>query len=128
MDPSGLTLVVAAIGLCIFLASAYGFTNPARLIQWVNAIWERGWSMYAAVGARLALGVVFVLAAPETKFPLVIQIIGYLAIAAAVLLPIIGKERIARMLAWFSQCPQMLIRLWLIVGMGFGAFIVYCTS
>jgi hypothetical protein len=74
------------------------------------------------------LGIIFILAAPVTKFPLAFQIIGYAAIAAVVVLLFIGKDRIGRLLAWFEKLPPMLTRVWLLLGMAAGAFIVYSAT
>jgi hypothetical protein len=125
MNPASLSFLFAAVGVLIFLASAVGFVNPGWLVSRVSSAWDRSWSMYAAVGARVLIGVIFILAAPATRFPIAFQIIGYAAIAAAVILLFVGKERIGRLLAWFTKCPRSLMRLWLFLGMAGGGFIVY---
>lgn len=127
MNPTPLALLFAAVGVLVFLASAVGFVNPGWLVSRVSSAWGRSRSMHAAVGARILIGVIFILAAPATKFPLTFQIIGYAAIGAAAILLFIGKERIGRLLAWFTKCPQSLMRLWLFLGMAAGAFIVYAS-
>ena len=84
--------------------------------------------LYLAVGIRLLLGVALIVAAPASLFPLVFRVIGVIAILAALALPIMGIERIRRLVGWFAALPSLALRLWLVFGFAFGAFLVYGTG
>ena len=71
------------------------------------------------------MGAALIVAAPVSKFPVVFEILGWIAIAAAVAIIFIGRERVAAIAAWFVRCPASLIRLWLLVGIAFGGFLIY---
>ena len=68
-----------------------------------------------------------ILAAPYTQFPTVIRILGVLGLVAAVGLPLIGWDRIDRLMAWFQQRPVNLLRTWLLLGVLVGGFLIYAV-
>ena len=73
----------------------------------------------------MLLGAALIVAAPVSKFPLVFEILVWIAIVAAVAVIFIGRERIAAIAVWFVRRSVWLIRLWLLVGMAFGGFLIY---
>ena len=81
--------------------------------------------MPVAVVARLILGSVLILVAPDTRFPLLFQVIGWLAVVGAIALLVIGKERIGRLIGWLLERSDVLIRVWLVFGLAFAAFLIY---
>jgi hypothetical protein len=86
---------------------------------------EKNWGIYVAVVARLLLGAALIVVAPESRFPLVFEILGWFAIVAAVIMLFAGRVRLRRFVAWFEQSSQTMIRVWLLFGIAFGAFLVY---
>ncbi len=92
---SVIAAIIALFGIFISLASVIGFYSPIRIIEWVISLWKRKFVFYIAVGIRLVFGVLFIIAAPETRFPLFFQFFGYLMIAAALLLTFLGRGRIS---------------------------------
>jgi hypothetical protein len=125
MNHSVITSIIALFGILIGLGCAWGIYAPGRLIEWVASCWERKVVFYIAVSVRLVFGLLFLLAASETRFPFVFHFLGYLMIAAAVILTAMGRARIGRFIAWWKNLPLLLVRLWLCAGIVFGIFIVY---
>ena len=116
-------LFVIAIGL----ACIYGLAFPQKLMSQVDAIWQKKSGMYIAISVRLILGLHLIAIAPFSKFPIVLKLLGYLAIIAAIAIPIIGRERIDKLLKWFEQSPHYIIRLWLMLGLAFVGFLFYAV-
>jgi hypothetical protein len=56
---------------------------------------------------------------------LVFEILGWFAIVAAVVILFAGRDRLRRFVAWFEQSSPAMIRVWLLFGIAFGAFLVY---
>lgn len=125
MNSSVITSIIGLIAIFICLMCAVGIYTPGRLCEWVNSMWKKTFTIYFAIGIRLVLGVLFLLAAPETRFPLFFEILGYFMITAAVLIGVIGRERLGRRIAWWKQQSPLFIRLWVFPGIAFGAFILY---
>lgn len=117
--------IIILFGLLLTLLGVTGLVTPAPLIRLVNAFWNAPRALYLAVGLRLFLGVVLVLAAPQTRFPMAVQVIGILSVVGAISLPIIGREKLQRLVAWWTSSSAVAIRLWAMVALLFGLFLIY---
>lgn len=80
--------------------------------------------MFLGVGIRLVLGVALLLVAEASAFPSAFTIFGWIAIVVAVALPFIGMARIKSLIDWMETLPDIAIRLWLVVGIAFGGFLL----
>ncbi len=120
--------IVFLFGITICLLSLWGIFCPNRLIKLVKGAMHEGWGMYVAVLARVLLGVSLILAAPDSKFPMTFEILGWLTLVAAVVLPFIGRDRLSALIAWFERRPNSLIRLWTLFGVLSGGFLIYGIS
>jgi len=123
-----LQAAVIGIGAFIALICLTGVMLPARLVHAVRAAWQYRAALLIAVMVRLAVGVLLVLAAPHSRFPLTFGILGWLAILAALLIPVAGRRRIGRLLDWWSRRTPPEIRLWSLAGLAFGCFLVYAAT
>jgi hypothetical protein len=81
--------------------------------------------LYLAVGIRLLLGIALIVSAPQSLFPTAFRVLGVIAVVIALALPVIGIERIRRLVAWFAALPPLALRLWLVFGFAVGAFLIY---
>lgn len=118
-------IVVLALGVIVCGLSAWGMVEPDKLWKLVNGAMEKDWGIYVAVVARLLLGAALIVVAPDSRLPLVFEILGWFAIVAAVIILFAGRDRLRRFVAWFEQSSQAMIRVWLLFGIAFGAFLVY---
>ena len=124
---SQIFVLLAGISLCMF--SVWGFFAPERLSQLVKTTIAADWGIYFAVIVRLMLGVALIVAAPESLFPMAFLIVGWIAIVAAAAAAFIGRERLRRIMDWFlERFTPSIIRLWLLIGMAFGGFLIYGVS
>lgn len=117
--------IVFLIGLLVSVLSVWGCFVPDRLTKLVMRVVDQDWGIYFAVVVRLLMGAALIVAAPVSKFPVVFEVLGWIAIVAAIALILIGRERMAALIAWFVRCPAWLMRLWLLFGMAFGGFLIY---
>lgn len=120
------TILILAITICVM--SAYGVYSPGQLIRMVKSVWDRKASIHLAVIVRVVLGVLLILVAPSTKFPIAFLVLGWLAIVAAIVIPLAGRERIGRLLSWWEHRSALVVRLWCLLGVVFGAFLIYGIS
>ncbi len=117
--------IVFLIGLLVCVLSVWGCFVPDKLTKLVMRVVDQDWGIYFAVVIRLVMGAALIVAAPVGRFPVVFELLGWIAIAAAVAIIFIGRERIAALIAWFVRRSAWLIRLWLLFGMIFGGFLIY---
>jgi len=120
-------LIVLFFGVLIAVLSLWGVLQPRKLINMVSDAMEQGWGIMLAVGVRLLMGAAMILAAPVSQFPKTFTIIGWIAIVAAVVLVIVGRDLIRKLIAWFSALSDTLVRLWVLFGIAFGAFLIYAV-
>jgi len=109
----------------VCVLSVFGLYSPARLTRMVRGAVERPWGIYLAVIVRLALGLALIVAAPGSRFPAVFEVLGWVALAAAVALVFLGRERLRSLVGWVDRLPRSLVRSWLVFGAAFGGFLVY---
>ena len=120
-----MTIIIAIFGLLIAALSVWGFVSPKRMIDKMLEYWHKPAGIYLAIGARVVLGVLFILAAPDTRWPIVFEVLGWLMLVAAVLIAILGKERLTRFIMWWVEKPPAGVRAWLVLGFVAGLLIVY---
>ena len=106
--------------------AAWGIFAPDKLKSSVTSAMDKYWGIYVAVVFRLALGLALIVVAPASRYPVVFRVLGLLTIIAAIVVALMGRERIQRFLKWFSErFSAPIVRLWLLFGMAFAGFLVY---
>jgi hypothetical protein len=125
---SGPELIIVVVGILVCAYSGWGIFAPQRLVRTVSAVMAKDWGIHAAVAVRLLLGSALIIAAPGSRFPLIFQILGWIAIAAAVVLALMGRDRLSRFVSWFERISPLMTRVWLLFGLAFGGFLIYGVS
>ena len=119
-------IIVLVIGVTVSVAAGWGIFAPEKLMTLVTSVMDKYWGIYFAVIVSLVLGSALIIVAPASLFPIVFQALGVIAIVAAIALVLMGRERIQRFIAWWSErFSAPLLRLWLLFGMAFGGFLVF---
>jgi len=85
--------------------------NPA--IHWI------------AVLVRLAVGTLLIIQARQSRFPLTIEVLGWVFVIAGIALALIGSTRFRRLLSWVLANLVAFGRIAGIVAIVFGGFIVF---
>ena len=120
--------IVIVFGAAITAACVGGIVSPSDMIGAVRKVFDKSWGLPVAIGVRLFLGVVFILVAPETIYPMFFKVVGVIFIVAAAVLPLVGKERLRKLMAWAEGWPVLGIRVWLLFGAALGAFVIYAVT
>jgi len=120
-----MVLLVQIFAAFVALLGLLGLFAPAKLVGMVAALFDGMAGLWVAVGLRLTIGILLLLTASASRFPLVFQIIGGISIAAAVIAVFMGQERIRNFVMWWVRKPAGFTRLWSVVAIAFGAFIYY---
>jgi hypothetical protein len=128
MNEATLAYLIMGFGVMVTVLCAWIALKPDDLDDWFRRFWNTSWSMALAVGLRLALGTALLSVAAESRSPLVLTVIGWLAIAGAVSLLVIGKERASKIVRWVLGWPPLIARLWALFGIAFGLFLVWSVN
>lgn len=122
-----LPLIVAALGALIGIAGLIGVATPAGLLRLMSRFVTQP-RLYVIAAARLAIGVVLLLAAPQCRLTILVQITGVVAIVSGIATALIGEARVRRTLGWFTALPPAVIRLFCAGAIVFGAALVYAGT
>lgn len=121
-----MNVIVALLGIAVVLLGLAGLVLPARF----RGVFERMSSesrFLAAIFLRLAGGALIWFAADELRYPHVMRIIAVIAIAAAVGVLIMGRERLDKLVNWWLSLSDGLLRVSAAFAALFGAFLVYVS-
>ena len=119
-----MTFLVLLAGIFILGTCLAFFVSPSLVEELIVWLGEQR-NLYLVVALRFILGLIFVIGAPQTDFPLVIRGLGCLLILAAVLLAVLPAERIKAITAYCLDRPVWIVRLWVSGPMALGMFVIY---
>jgi hypothetical protein len=117
-------LLGLVIGALILLVSAITFAAPDLRLSLERSVMTPA-GLYAIAALRIAIGLVFVFAAPASRAPRTLRVFGQIVIIAGLLTPWFGVARAEAVLNWFTSAGPLLMRLDASVGMAIGGFLVY---
>jgi len=81
--------------------------------------------LYAVTALRIAIGFVLVVAAPSSRAPRTLRVLGLIVIIAGLMTPWFGVARSRAVLNWLATARPLLMRLDATAGMAFGGFLLY---
>ncbi len=119
-----MTLVALIICLLTSAVGALGIASPSRLLGFVRRF-QTPMGLYFAAGIRVLLGVALLFAAPTSRAPGLIYILGVFIIVIGAITPFFGLERFRRLLDWWSAQGFAFIRGWAVLVLLFGLSLAY---
>ena len=101
--------------------------RPARFLDHMQR-YSHTASMHAmAVAVRVVLGIALIFYAEQSKFPLVLQILGWLSVIAAAILAVIPHKRFTKLINWIVERFAGYARAGASAAVIFGAFLIYAV-
>ena len=119
-------ILITLFGVLICLAGLAILIFPVQFRNAMNK-WTGQPRFLFAVIIRVLFGALLLSEAANLKFPLAMKIIGAISILAAVVLLLIGQERMDRFIDWWMRMSDNVLRFWSIFAFAFGAFLIYVT-
>ena len=107
------------------LAGAVIIINPDTVYGILRNNLERPGLHLLAVIVRIVLGVLLVYLSAASKFPLAIEILGWVSLAAALVLALIGRHRFKRLMNWALARSKPVERAGGVAAVCFGGFLLY---
>ncbi len=104
-----MTVIALAFSLLIVALGALGLVSPSRPIRLVR-YFQTPAGLYFAAAVRLVMGMALFFAAPASRAPEVLRILGVVIIIAGVVTPFFGLERFGRLVDWWSAKGPALVR------------------
>ena len=119
-----MTFLILLVGIFIVGTCLAFFVSPLlvdELILWLGK--KRNLNYVVAI--RLYVGIVLLVGAAQTAFPTAIVSLGALFVAAALLLLVFPADRIKAITELFLERSALVVRLWVMLPLLLGAFIIY---
>ena len=120
-----MTELIIIIGALIFLAGLVIVTRPELIFGYLRRHFDKPAIHVAAVVLRLVIGVLLINQSGLSKYPLVMEILGWLSIVAALFLAVIGRQNFLRLMTWALSLLNPYGRIGGIFASAFGAFLVH---
>ena len=120
-----MTGLIIVFGALILLAGIVILINPNLVFGLINKQAESLGLHVLAVVVRLLLGVALITQSGDSRYPLAIEIIGWLSIVAAASFAVIGRNRFKRLISWGMSVAKPFARIGGVAAVCFGAFLVH---
>jgi uncharacterized membrane protein YidH (DUF202 family) len=120
------TLTALLLSLLIAALGALGVASPSRLLGLVRYL-QTPAGLYVAAALRLVLGLALFFAAPGSRAPELLRILGVVIIVAGLITPFFGLERFRRLLDWWSARGPAFVRVWAAFALAFGLLLAYAV-
>ena len=117
--------LIILFGGLMTIAGIVLLIRPALVIDFMESNGDKVWLYILAIVVRILLGWILIQYAAYSKFPLVIEIFGWLMILAGLSFLLIGRSRFVRFMNWIIGKLRPFVRLAGVFAMAFGVFLVY---
>ena len=122
-----MALVALLIGLAIAAQGILGIVAPDVFLRALRSI-QTPPVIYLAAVIRVVFGVVLLRAAPASRAPRILRVLGFVIVIGGLLTPFIGVRIGHAILDWWSAGGPPLVRVWAGVSLALGVFIVYAVA
>jgi hypothetical protein len=120
-----MTILIIIFGGLILLVGLVITFNPEIVFGYIRKHYEKT-SLHILAGViRILLGVLFIWQANVSKFPLTMEILGWLSIIAGLSLGVIGRKHFIRLISWALTLSKNIGRIGGVIAALFGAFLIY---
>ena len=119
-----MSVFVLIAGSIILLFGIASLIAPSIIKYWFNRMTE--WRQFHLIAVlRIVIGILFLLAANETRFPLFVTVMGVISLLSGLAIPIAGVERVKRFAKWGIERSDTVLRLWVLVASVVGFMLVW---
>jgi hypothetical protein len=119
-----MSATLTAVGLLLAAVGLLGTLAPARLASLVASADPIVLSRVGGI-VRVVLGALLLAAAPTTRHPGAVALLGGVTRAAGLVLLILDRPRAGRLLAWWRSLTPLGLRAWCACAAALGAFLVH---
>ena len=120
-----MTNVILLFSLLTFIAGIIILFDPEIIFGVLRDNLDKPGLQVMAVVLRLVLGILLIEYATLSRFPLTIEVLGWLSIAAALTFVLIGRANFLRLMNWALSLLKPYGRIGGVFAAGFGAFLFY---
>src|ERR1700731_3202152 len=120
-------LLALLVALLMALIGLTGIGSPETLADvGRHAVTPVG--LYVVAAVRIGIGIILLLAAPVSRAPRTLRIVGIFAIIAGLATPVVGVVTSRRVLDWWLAQGFVCVRLLAGIAVVLGGFLVYALA
>lgn len=120
--------LIIIFGTLIALLGVVILARPSALFDPMARMADQALTQVLAVVTRIILGALLITLAHESRYPLAVEIIGWISIFAALFLAFIGRRNFKRLMAWALSLADRIGRVAGMAAVLFGAFLVHAFT
>ena len=118
-------VLIIIFGALTLLAGIVIVINPEVIFGFLRNNLDKLVLHILAVVIRIVLGALLIYQSNISKFPLVIEVIGWLSIVAAIFLAVMGRRNFNRLMSWALSLVKPIGRVGGVLAVAFGVFLIY---
>ncbi len=120
-----MTVLIIIFGALTLLAGIAIIINPEVIFGFLRNNLDKLVLHIIAVAVRLVIGALLIYQSNISKFPLVIEVIGWLSIVTAIFIAVMGRRKFNRLMSWALSLSKPFGRVGGALAVAFGAFLIY---
>jgi len=117
--------VILTLGAIFILIGVSVLFDPLILSEFLEANANRPFLYYSAIILRIAIGLILIIMADQSRFPTPVKVLGWLVLLTAFALILISHGQFQELVASVQGIIQWWGRAVAIVLFGIGAFLIY---
>jgi len=120
-----MTALIIIFGALTLLAGMVIVINPEAIFGYLRSNYDKLAIHILAVVVRLIIGTLLISQSGLSNYPLVIEILGWLSIVAALSLAVMGRHNFLRLMSWALNVLKPFGRVGGVFAAVFGGFLIY---
>jgi len=120
-------LFIILFGVFVLVMAAVLVFRPKVLNEFLIRHAGKPWMQIGAAVMRIAIGIALILYAGQTRFTLALQILGWVALTAGIIVALIPPARFKRLVEWAFERFGAYTRVAAIAAVLFGGFLIYAV-
>ncbi len=118
---------VFGVGVIISLLAVALLIRPAVMLGVIEEVFSGRW-LYLVALVRFLTGAGLIAAAPAVTFQTAVATLGWLFALGGLLLVSLPVAFVRQVVAWFIALPVWQVRLWVLLAVALGFFLVYTAA
>lgn len=120
-----MTMFIISLGALILFCGLLIIIFPEIIFGFLRRNVDKLALHILAVAVRLVFGILLIFQSSESSFPLAVELIGWLAVVAALSLVVMGRQNFLRLMTWALKLLKPYGRFGGVIAAAFGGFIIY---
>jgi len=120
-----MTALIITFGALTLLAGVVILISPGVIFGYLRRNLDKLAVHILAVVVRLIIGVLLITQSDLSKYPLTIEVLGWLSIIAALSFAIMGRHNFHRVMSWALNFSKTFGRFGGLFAAAFGGFLIY---